>query len=119
MIHDYGWEYNSQEEQLMKNNRSVEQSRWIPCSERMPEIGEDVLVTLSIGHFLKGEIVVAYLIYDNCNKLLWLDYVHSEPYKTDEVLAWMPLPEPYKSESENESNKKPSTYDIEKFFLGV
>ncbi len=97
----------------------MRQSRWIPCSERLPKFGDDVLITLSMGHLCKDEIAIAYLMYDNCNKLFWMDYIHSEPYKTDEVLAWMPLPEPYKSESENKSNKKPSTYDIERFFMDV
>lgn len=103
VLHELDWcDYGLKDWQKWKLKAMVRdipsaepERRWIPCSERMPEFGEDVLITLSMGHLCKGEIVIAYLMYDNCNKLFWLDYVHSEPYETDEVLAWMPLPEPY------------------------
>lgn len=62
---------------------------WIPVSERMPENrNQEVLISLKwgidIGRYSDGE---------------W----HSEwinHYDDGNVLAWMPLPEPFKAESE-------------------
>ena len=74
------------------------EQRWIPCAERLPE--EDMLRTLTTirtphkgtnvrsGHFYKG-------FFFNDNGDTW--------NVTDkEVLAWMPLPEPYQEGEQDE-----------------
>lgn len=65
----------------------VKAQRWIPCSERLPETADIVLVT---------------------NKWHKLDFLYYRPDKgwhhgnmqdtegKPSVIAWMPLPEPYK-----------------------
>lgn len=58
----------------------VEQARWIPVSERLPE--EEGL----------------YLVYTEEQPFV-CSFEDGE-FFIDEVLAWMPLPEPYKAESE-------------------
>ena len=73
-------------------------SEWIPCSERLPEKCEDELVYLSSARIT----VMQY----NRHKLPFNDYCigwgHSMNYDVDfqkeSVVAWMPLPEPYKGE---------------------
>lgn len=69
---------------------------WIPCSERLPEIGTLVLVTTESGNV--------------CDNVLIYDYEHSKSKEpcfhrwndemwecyTPRVLAWQPLPAPYK-----------------------
>ncbi len=62
--------------------------RWIPCSERLPKENTEVLMSLEwgvdIGEYRNGE---------------W----HSEwinHYDDGNVLAWMPLPKPWKGEDD-------------------
>lgn len=58
--------------------------QWIPCSERLPEERQKVLVTLET--FTGVRFVRMDWIKDG-NWWLW---------NSDNVTAWMPLPEPYK-----------------------
>ena len=65
---------------------------WIPCSERLPEVEQDVLLS-----FRSLDVRVGYRA--NTEDFF---YVYGEEYITFEnTLAWMPLPKPYK-ESEND-----------------
>ena len=68
-------------------------SKWIPCSERMPETGTYLVTTncdgglyVEVGHYIK-----------------WLDRMewHDDSYEANKlcVIAWMPLPEPYKEKA--------------------
>ena len=68
---------------------------WIPVSERLPEEGGDYLTTIS---FDIGDEEPVREVYKNFFCILskkWLYREHDEY-----VTAWMPLPEPYKEESE-------------------
>ncbi len=64
----------------------LKQPRWIPCSERLPTTKDDYIITVKD------------------KSLKWTDYVewnadyHWWEYDDDMVIAWMPLPEPYKGE---------------------
>lgn len=66
---------------------ALEQFRWIPCSERPPEDGERVIVQYGDGRL--GVI-------ERVRLKIW-NLINS-PYA--KVVAWMPLPEPYKEGSE-------------------
>ena len=70
--------------------------RWIPCSKRLPEDDEDVLVSDGI------DCAVAFWRSDAD---AWDDPLHgwldSFEFK---VKAWMPLPEPYKEEGEQDES---------------
>ena len=63
--------------------------RWIPVSERLPEDKQGCIVTVQGDSKTFIDIVTYYaeehsfLYYEECN-----------------VLAWMPLPEPYKENAE-------------------
>jgi hypothetical protein len=67
--------------------------RWIPVSERLPKAGEYV-----------GDVDKYYLVQNEYGDMLVARYTHSEYWEQiyqfqpigDEIVAWMPLPEPYK-----------------------
>lgn len=65
--------------------------RWIPCSERLPEINSDVLATLKWG-----DITYAWRFDDD----YWCICEGDSTSTTSEILAWMPLPDPYKRDEE-------------------
>ena len=63
------------------------QTRWIPVSERLPEEMGAYMTTVDYG---KHGLAIAQRYYHG-KDLGWED---------DYVIAWKPLPEPYKAESE-------------------
>lgn len=84
---------------LKKLPSAQPEQKWIPCSERLPEKhGEMYLVTISDGSVysfaLQWDINRKrwYLSFLN-NGEIYIDYI-------DDVIAWMPLPEPYKEDVE-------------------
>lgn len=75
-----------------------ENDGWIPCSEQLPEIGDDVLVQWEKYERYTG------ITYTHMDKM-WLDSIDENGNPIFEaiggipngkVIAWMPLPEPYK-----------------------
>ena len=66
--------------------KALEQTRWIPVSERLPDKYTYTLWCASSGcvrsDYFNGEF------WEDAKKYYY------------EVIAWMPLPEPYKAESE-------------------
>ena len=59
------------------------EQRWIPCSERLPEERGFYLTTTK-------------------DKAVYCDHWNEDNFdRTEMVIAWMPLPEPYKTESED------------------
>ena len=73
--------------------------RWIPVSERLPEEQKFYLVTIAKN---TGEHDIEYCFYE-CGKWLMIADGNSEENtcweeEVKKVVAWMPLPEPYKPE---------------------
>ena len=66
---------------------------WIPCSERLPKVGENVLFTTDIygGYVAEG---------DRRADGKWWQYRWNALLQNDEVTAWMPLPKPYRDYGE-------------------
>ncbi len=80
----------AEEYKLFGNSEQVNLSEnltgWIPCSERLPEVFDNVIICTkeggrAIGHRCPNQAFGRY--YD----------LHSMPI--DNVIAWMPLPAPY------------------------
>ena len=80
------FEYNI----MATDNHSEILNGWIPCSERLPEDGEEVFVYL----------------FDNPSPYIaWVedDHWYTEEFEVDreyEPPAWMALPEPYRKDGE-------------------
>ena len=68
---------------------------WIPCSERLPEDNSDILVT----YVEKDEKRIAPVNY---GRGTWFDCLFNKVLDQVGVLAWMPLPEPYREERTEE-----------------
>lgn len=64
--------------------------QWIPCSERLPEGGREILVTEKGGFIRHCE----YANYGDFQEFQTVE----EGLTVHDVIAWMPLPEPYKGE---------------------
>ena len=73
---------------------TVERNEWIPCNERLPKKGEVVLITNGKGNVRCGQYRSEYDVRDRTHYWWW------KGKTIESVLAWMPLPEPYKAESE-------------------
>lgn len=91
------WAKSEQEFLDWINAEYVQENRWTPCSESLPEENEMVLISAKyIGHLSNNAPYVEegffthdgwYSAYgDNYSELL------------AKVVAWMPRPEPYKGE---------------------
>lgn len=63
------------------------EQRWIPVSERLPEVGKGVLLTTTFP-----TLVIGWLKSDG----KWLIYENDGNSFQDYITAWMPLPEPYR-----------------------
>lgn len=84
---------------LMVDAPTIEPERkWIPCSERLPNesdyIGVAECIDGAVWYYTdKGAMGLGY--YYESTKA-WSTTYDEEPYGN--VIAWMPLPEPYKAE---------------------
>ena len=82
---------------VQKLNAEEKKHRWIPVEERLPELGEYVLISFSnfsvpaIGRYDEDEEGGAWFIGNETESLVSQDMF---------VNAWMSLPEPYRAEVE-------------------
>lgn len=88
---DYGWIFNYDDVlDAIDELSTVEQSRWILCSERLPDDGDIVIVSIRDE---TGDTKFNYSSYGwiTTNKEYWIVDNEINNY----VVAWMSLPEPY------------------------
>lgn len=94
-------------EWLKDYKRLLEQEiKWIPVSERLPEIGEKVFLTIRMHHDHSLATVKGALK----EKGVWgivdeIIFIYELAFYDYDVIAWMPQferPEPYREESEGE-----------------
>ena len=84
------WHY---EQALAEIKKMLEEEpHWIPCSERLPEEGREVLTCLTDWKTGEQRRVVSYRIDFN----MWHEYGRYN----EKCVAWMPLPEPWEGDAE-------------------
>ena len=98
-------EYDSERHCCPRWNRVIRETlkdaqQWIPCSERPPEEQDEYYITWT-SPICKGRRFVSiteYCIPRTGEEPYWDLSEHISFYEDAEVLAWMPLPEPWKGE---------------------
>ena len=93
-VWDKAIEIVKQEAEKFVPDTNVGNNGWIPCSEKLPELRQDVLVTVKYtgfmgmhGYWIKtGHMEAENDWWGNC--------------AGGEVIAWQPLPEPYQPKGE-------------------
>ena len=86
---------------------AIVQSEWIPVSERLPEIGKKVLVT-AYGRTCYAMMISAdgnygypvFRLQGSLKERTVCETTAHSDMTSGRITAWMPLPEPYKAESE-------------------
>ena len=96
---DGGVDANEALEILERLPSAQPEQRWIPCNERMPETTGYYLIQHS-RRICQDEMAVAFYSVEEAE----LDKNYTWEFKPfadlKEVIAWMPLPKPYKEETE-------------------
>ena len=89
--------------------KTLEQTRWVSVAERLPKVNQRVLVT-SYGRVCYAMMISAdgnnghpvFKLQDSLDeRVAYETTVHNE-FTTSRIIAWMPLPEPYKAEGSEE-----------------
>lgn len=74
---------------------------WIPVEERLPEAGEHVLVSFRSAGFLPATAIIS----EN-GRWSMLQGAKGFNDVTENVIAWRPLPEPYRPKKESEGSRR-------------
>lgn len=85
-----GW--NDAIDAIIADAPTVEEPQWIPCSEKLPEEGREVLACLTDWKTGEQRRVVSYRIDFN----MW----HGYGRYNEKCVAWMPLPELWRGDEE-------------------
>ena len=72
------------------------QPQWIPVTERLPETSQDVLITIRRAWETVRGMKAFYMPSDDGG--IWASQRGTD---TTGVIAWLPLPEPYKGEHDD------------------
>ena len=99
-------------EQFIENAPTVESPAWIPCSERLPEEHDSIFKKYkgtdkwdnAMFESISGEVIVTVEFEDGTRKTM-TSYTTDGKWSCEKeyrikmkVIAWCPLPEPYKGE---------------------
>jgi hypothetical protein len=96
---DYEYEGKTIREWVQEIAEADHVGKWIPVSEKMPEEGKTVMASTNYGIYPEAR-------YSKKYGWEW-PWEAGADYWTeivDSVEAWMPLPEPYKAESEGRND---------------
>ena len=73
---------------------TIEIPTWIPCSEKLPKPRESVLLAVNSKY---GDWVGEGCYWETTDHhAVWKGYRWNATYWDDEIIAWQPLPQPYR-----------------------
>ena len=72
--------------------------QWIPCSERLPVEDGEYLITVKYEHVDGHEDI--YSEHGDWDDGKWDMFSFGHCGKVESIIAWMPLPEPYREEGD-------------------
>ena len=101
----YEWHDTVTADRLIQHFKALPsaQPEWIPCSERLPDIKEHYCSEPCIVYCKNGAYGFAELEENIFGQVGWNCERDDEYHELlGEVLAWMPLPEPYKDGEQDE-----------------
>ena len=93
-VWDKAIEIVKQEAEKFVPDTNVGNNGWIPCSEKLPELRQDVLVTVKYTGFMGMHGYWIKTGHMEAENDWWGDCAGGE------VIAWQPLPEPYQPKGE-------------------
>lgn len=73
------------------------EQRWITCSERLPEEDGQYLITVKYKH-VNDSYEDVYAEHGEWYDGRWDMFCFGHCGEVEDIIAWMPLPEPYKGE---------------------
>lgn len=91
--HDF-WDI-CKSQMLMILNKQPTVNQWIPITEKLPDLDKYVLATTSWG-----TITIAERWKDTKGEEKWFVSEGECNAERDDIVAWKPLPEPYKGEAD-------------------
>ena len=80
--------------EIVKQEAENYNNGWIPCSDRLPEDDSICIVTVE---YPNHKTMVDYGWFDRKN-VCW--FVGTQEFRTSNILAWQPLPQPYQQKGE-------------------
>ena len=84
------------EQEYMKGYEDARKNvGWIPVSERLPEDCSDVICITHLKGYVGMNVVI---LWYNAKLRKWMDTTDEVIDNNLEVVAWQPLPQPYKEE---------------------
>lgn len=95
------WDVTEMGEAFDMAIKALEEPQWIPCSERLPEDDVYVLLTVRIMDDSYNHVPFILTGCISWNQQCWW-CAHDDDCKDAniDVMAWMPLPEPWRGDAE-------------------
>lgn len=92
--HEFSNWCDKDEVSTILNDLPPAEPKWVSCSERLPDYEEDVLTCYATAGIIEIQCLKRHIGNDH-----W-ENSHGDWQDLVGVVAWMPLPEPYRGESE-------------------